>query len=322
MQRKLKQQDPVSIQKFKGDVEILFDRNLLSFILNELAKYPSVEEGGKYIGYLFQPDDPSIDKLRVHPNAQTIVVTDFLPSGPKAVRTRDRLMPDGEYQEALFRKAEQLDSEIEHVGTWHSHHCNGLQTLSTGDIDGYFRTVNKPHYRPDFFVTSLVKRIPHNPEEPDWIDHFLFVEGVEEYYLVTDHIRVIDWPTIFAAHIGHSVEHESNTPTVPTENIGEPEQLCDLWHETNEGRRILAEDKRFFDKQFGPRVVATRRNSRITITGRMGCKAIAVSYPRKPTDDNISISLQEHSSTILHIDCNLSHREVGFTAALAALAAS
>jgi hypothetical protein len=40
---------------------------------------------------------------------------------------------------------------------------NGLRTLSGVDVRGYFATVSKPAYRLNFFVASLVKTVPCDP---------------------------------------------------------------------------------------------------------------------------------------------------------------
>src|SRR5207245_950776 len=154
------------------------------------------EDGGKYIGYLIENGHAGSEgRATLGIAGPAILVTDFLPSGPNAKRTAVEFMPDGEYQEHVFRRAEGLDSNVEHLGSWHSHHCNGLERLSGGDIEGYFRTVNKANYRPNFFVASLVKKIPHQGSTPsDWIDHFLFVRGVDDFYRVTDTVRLVTFP--------------------------------------------------------------------------------------------------------------------------------
>lgn len=320
MRKKLNRYHPTQMRNSRRELEILFDHRVSFYILDELRKHPAVEEGGKYIGYIFKPGDSSLQKFDVNPSAHAIVITDFLPGGPKAVRTAVEFMPDGEYQEALFRRAEELDPAVEHLGTWHSHHANGLKTLSRGDVEGYFRTVSKAHYRPDFFLASLVKHIPINSEGLDWIDHFLFVRGVDEYYLATDHIRVIDWPTIFAADTGHSQQHRRIVTPSSATNAAEvlQEQPSSVWYETEEGRSVLAEDRRFFREQFDSNVIATRRDSQITLTGHTAYKAISVTYPRNSEDKEISISVLQHGAAILHIDCALSYRKISFTAALAA----
>src|SRR6266496_3030509 len=153
------------------EVQIAFDRRVLEYIRAELTKSPDVEEGGKYVGYMLREGSPELKAVGLDRDRAALVVTDFLPSGPNAVRTAVELQPDGEYQEHLFRQLEQIDPEVEHLGTWHSHHCNGLPTLSDGDIDGYYRTVNKRAYRPEHFLASLVTRLPRNTDDVGWIDH-------------------------------------------------------------------------------------------------------------------------------------------------------
>lgn len=320
MRRDLGQQQPKSMRHFRGQVAILADRCVFAYILDEIRKHPDVEEGGKYIGYVFKPGESSPKELKISPSAHAILITDFLPSGPKSVRTAVEFLPDGEHQEALFRRIERRDPAIEHLGTWHSHHCNGLETLSAGDVEGYLRTVNKAEYRLDFFLASLVKHVPTDPDQPDWIDHFLFVRGVKAYYRTTGHVRLVDWPTTFRDQTGHPEEGIAFGTASPPDNMHErlKGKASDEWYETDEGRRVLAEDRRFFTDQFGEDVVATRRGSQITLTGRLGYRAISVTYPAAPGDQRISVSVQQHSCTILHIGCDVSHRGVGFMAALAA----
>ena len=122
---------------------------------------PKSEEGGKYIGYI---DFAEHNRSKDH--HYRVIITDFLPGGPNATRTAVEFLPDGEFQEQLYRRAEKRDANVEHLGTWHSHHCNGLDRLSGGDIEGYFRTVNKAAYRPEVFVASLVKHLPKGPGMP------------------------------------------------------------------------------------------------------------------------------------------------------------
>jgi len=230
-------------------------------------------------------------------------------------------MPDGEYQETMFRRIEQDDPHIEHLGSWHSHHCNGLQTLSKRDIRGYFRTVNKENYRPQFFLTSLVKRIPDKAKTLDWIDHFLFVREVDDYYLVTDKVQIIDWPSTCGVHTGHSIGNQ----TAIQEPVSSPEdepalrQSDRIWYETEEGRRVLAEDKRFFDKQFSTNVTATRKDSQITITGGIGVLSISATYPYKTGERTILVLVKKGNSQILEILSDMSYRRVSLVAALAAI---
>lgn len=319
MRSKLSKYQPRQMWKFARELEVLLDRSVSFYIHDELRKHLGVEDGGKYIGYLCKPGDRNLRKFNISARTHTIVITDFLPGGPKAVRTAVEFMPDGEYQEELFRRLEEMDPAIEHLGSWHSHHCNGLQTLSRGDVEGYFRTVNKANYRLDYFLTSLVKHIPINPESCDWIDHFLFVRGVDEYYLATGHVRVIDWPTIFGTYTGHQQHRQVVASSAVNDVEVLQQQPSSVWYETEQGRNALAEDRRFFHEQFGANVTATRRDFQITLTGHTEHRAISVAYPRSSGDKEITISVLQHGTAILRMHCELSYRKISFAAALAAV---
>lgn len=289
-----------------SNYEIVFDRHVFDYILYELERYPSSEEGGKYIGYI----DVS-GAVRSEDRAYRVVITDFLPGGPRATRTAVEFLPDGEFQERLFREAERKDKDIEHVGTWHSHHCNGLDRLSGGDIDGYFKTVNKPAYRPELFVASLVKHLPRNARDTNWIDHFLFVRDHDQFYKITHHITVADSPTKFEDITRHDPENATGNTVV--------RGAGSLWHETETGRQTLAEDKRFFVERFGPNFRATRNDGIIRITCSAGHRFISVSYPKTLDDRQITIDVRSSSRSILTILCDYADRNVAYSASLSAL---
>jgi hypothetical protein len=286
-------------------------------MLSEINKHVTVEEGGKYLGYVLKGADRGLAD-RDLANTETLLISDFLPSGPRAVRTEVEFRPDGEYQERLFRGIEKLDSAVEHVGTWHTHHCNGLQELSPGDVEGYLRTVNKNQYRLNFFVASLVKRIPANPEELDWVDHFLFVRGMETYFDITRHVSIVDSPTRFGDYTGHIADRAPSIHAAGAQPRRYDAPECSKWYETEEGRRMLAEDRRFFAKRFGDQVQATRVADRIKLTGRHRHFTLSVNYPASPGQDGILLELKSNDTRVLEISCDLSQRQLGFTAALAA----
>lgn len=302
-------------------VHVLFDRHVFGYMVQELTKCPSVEEGGKYVGYYLAASDPRLRTLGLKDGSDALVVTDFLPSGPRATRTAVELQPDGEYQEGLFRLLEQSDPAVEHLGTWHSHHCNGLSTLSGGDIAGYLRTVNRREYRFDFFLASLVTRLPRDPGATDWIDHFLFIRGDKNHYRITDAIQLIDWPTSFGAHTGHRPEvgNSRRTQEVSDNPHRREDEKSAAWYETTDGRAVLAEDKRFFSTTFEGPTPATRRASQITLTGRRGRATISLTYPASPPDTQVSLTLKYDDSVIFEISCDLRRRHVAMSAALAAV---
>lgn len=314
MRRPLDDSGPINIRNCRRPVELIFDRQVFAFMTEELERHPNEEDGGKYIGYLLPPGDA---KVRMgHPDAWRIVILDFLPGGPNARRSQVEFMPDGPFQEDLFRKAERRDKDIEHIGTWHSHHCNGLQTLSGGDVKGYFATVNKPAYRLDFFVTSLVKRVPRNPHPTDWIDHFLFVRGDNSYYDLTNHIKLLDIPTPFGDLTGHHVasapqNHSASHHPTPTDDGPT------LWYESDTGRAVLGEDKKFFATHFGNDVHASRLNGQITIKGGKH-NVVAVTYPLAAGQRELDLEVVRDSKRVLAMRFDLEDRLIGYHAALSA----
>ena len=103
------------------------------------------EEGGKFVG-----------KISQNRNHIKIRVETYIDSGPRVNNSVGHLMPDGEYQEAMFRVLEKFDQDINYLGSWHTHHCNGLAELSQGDIRGYRETVNSRQYDLDYFFALLI----------------------------------------------------------------------------------------------------------------------------------------------------------------------
>lgn len=302
-------------------VHIALDRRVLGYVASELAKSPHLEEGGKYIGYLVPPDSPRLQSLGLQPTVPALVVTDFLPSGPNAVRTAVELLPDGEYQEHLFRQVERMDPDVEHLGTWHSHHCNGLQTLSEGDIDGYFKTVNKRAYRPAYFLASLITRIPRHVDEGGWISHYLFVRGGNEYYNITESVAMVDWPSKFGALIDHESSAVVAKPhsDPKTRGVQAEDQTETPWYDSGEGRQTLAVDKKFFATHFRDGVVASRRGRSIRITGRLRETSISLTYPSDSANSShVTVAVTRGAATILQIDAELKWRQLAVKAALGA----
>jgi hypothetical protein len=311
---------PVSFAEWpRRAISVLMDRSVPIFVLEELAKHPRCEEGGKYLGFIENEGEST-----------RIVVTDFLPGGPNAKRTRVEFLPDGDFQERLFRQAERVDRRVEHLGSWHSHHCNGLGTFSEGDISGYFKTVNKAQYRPDFFVASLVKRIPRSIEESDWLQHFLFVRGDDQFYRLDNDLRIVDAPTTFGDITGHSrhrqhalgagerSQNEAIPSRVESVNAHVPgKTLSGLWYESEIGRSVLAKDRSFFSETIGSEVKATRKDGRIRV--RVACRdgsEIAITYPLAPSDEMVEVSLSARGSRPIAISCHLGDRLVAVKGAL------
>lgn len=287
-------------------ISVVMDRRVPVFILEELAKHPHCEEGGKYLGFV-ENDGGST----------RIIITDFLPGGPDAKRTRVEFLPDGNFQEQLFRQAERLDNRVEHLGSWHSHHCNGLDRFSDGDITGYFKTVNKAEYRPDFFVASLVTRIPESVEERGWLEHFLFARADDQFYQLDDVLRIVDTPTTFGEITGHRVRPHTETTASRQEKPDSGVRHDVPWYESEIARTVLAEDRRFFAEMFGPQVKATRKDGRIKLSGT--CRSgtvVSIVYPPAPNEEVVEVSLIARKNRPVTLSCHLADRLVALRGAL------
>jgi hypothetical protein len=168
---------PVSIEIVKGVLESIFD---------ECDLYDSHETGGRLIGTYTKKGGHCDIRLK-----------GVLAPGPAAQRSATSFFQDGEYQEAMFRRIEQEHPEIEHLGNWHTHHCNGYPTLSHGDHETYHRTVNHEKHNTDFFYALLVvKKTPgHNQRYS--VKHFIFHRNSDRVDEVpSSHVRIVEGPTL------------------------------------------------------------------------------------------------------------------------------
>jgi hypothetical protein len=128
-------------------VELVIGEGVIRNIFRECEKYDQDETGGRLVGvYTF------VDNVL---NVRTVFQ---IGPGPNAQRTPTSFIQDGDWQEQEFRRIERKIVNIEHLGNWHTHHVNGLQTLSQGDADTYRRIVNSPNHNTDFFYALLVTR--------------------------------------------------------------------------------------------------------------------------------------------------------------------
>ena len=166
-------------------VTISIARTALESIFDDCDKFDVDETGGRLLG------------TYTHDNGRfEIEVTDVLDAGPQAQRSPTFFLQDGEYQERRFREIEAKRPDIEHLGNWHTHHVNGYRTLSGGDRDTYFRTVNHDKHNTDFFYALLVVTRNHRGDPRYTVKHFLFRRGDTDIYEVpASDVHVVDMPT-------------------------------------------------------------------------------------------------------------------------------
>lgn len=170
----------------KPKFTIAIAREALESVFDECDKYDVDETGGRVLG-TFSRTGNRID----------IEVKAVLEPGPKAQRTPTYFLQDGDHQERLFRAIEAVHPEIEHLGNWHTHHVNGLSTLSGGDKTTYFKIVNHEKHNTDFFYALLVVR-KNGPRNPRYaIKHFIFLRGDTTFYEVSESdVQILDVPAI------------------------------------------------------------------------------------------------------------------------------
>lgn len=150
----------------QGDGPLSVSVEVASVVIRRIAHTvmgSDVEEGGKLLG-----------RITRDRNSTVIKVESFIDSGPGGDRSAGHLVPDGIYQDSLLELVQTLDPGIRYIGSWHSHHCNGLSELSSGDERNYVETVNDPRYDGDAFLALLIRNI--NGRKLD-AAYYLFVRG-------------------------------------------------------------------------------------------------------------------------------------------------
>lgn len=183
---------------------LLMPKAAFTTVFDECDGFDQDETGGRVIG-TFEEDR---GKLVIH-------VTGIIEAGPQARRTAVSFFQDGSYQEQVFRRIESHFPQIEHLGNWHTHHVNGLQHLSGGDIETYHRTVNHRNHNAPFFYAMLVtgKHRSSDPLGRYTVKHYVFRRGEERIFeLRRNQVQIVDEPLLWPTNSEH----------VPAEAKGDP----------------------------------------------------------------------------------------------------
>jgi hypothetical protein len=168
-------------------------RAALESIFDECDQYDSHETGGRLIG--------TYQKKGAHYSVQ---LSGVLGPGPAAKRSSTSFFQDGDYQERVFRSIEEKHPDIEHLGNWHTHHVNGLATLSQGDHATYQRIVNHDKHNTDFFYALLVVRKNHGRDPRYEVKHYFFCrDDARVYETPGGKVRIVDTPIVWPISAGH-----------------------------------------------------------------------------------------------------------------------
>ncbi len=169
------------------DVRVRIPEHVLFQVFDECDRFDIDETGGRVLGHYEEKGA----KLFID-------VTAVLGPGPNARRTSTYFLQDGEHQEVEFRKLEERDPDLEHLGNWHTHHVNGLPHLSGGDIETYEKIVNHQNHNTDFFYALLVVSRTRAARETVGryeIKHYLRRRGDDRVYEIpSNHVEVIAMP--------------------------------------------------------------------------------------------------------------------------------
>ena len=149
-----------------SNVKLSIRRRVLDEICDECDRFAVDETGGRMLG-----------TYKKNSKGYEIQVLDVIGAGPNAKRSPTTFFQDGEYQEKVFRAIEAKQPEIEHLGNWHTHHVNGLRTLSSGDKATYRRIVNHDSHNTDFFYALLVVEKASDRNRRYEMKHYVLLRG-------------------------------------------------------------------------------------------------------------------------------------------------
>ena len=163
-------------------VKLSIRRRVLDEICDECDRFAVDETGGRIIG-TYQKNSKGFE----------VQVLDVIGAGPNAKRSPTTFFQDGEYQEKVFRAMEAKQPDIEHLGNWHTHHVNGLRTLSSGDKATYRRIVNHDRHNTDFFYALLVVEKTSDRNRRYEMKHYVLLRGGDSIYEISDRdIEVVE----------------------------------------------------------------------------------------------------------------------------------
>lgn len=165
-------------------MKVTIYRGVLDSIFAECDKFDTHETGGALIGTYGSTSKGGTGQHLA------ITVSGVIDAGPRARRSAVSFFKDGDYQEKVFRQVEAIHPEIEHLGNWHTHHVNGLETLSNGDCETYNHVVNSPNHNTDFWYALLVTK---KLKSGYAVKHFIFYRNhYRGYELSPDVVKIQD----------------------------------------------------------------------------------------------------------------------------------
>lgn len=204
-------------RKQKSLFAVSIAKEALESIFDECDQFDSHETGGRLIGCYEQKE-----------GKYSIRLLGVIGPGPNAERSATSFFQDGEYQEKIFRSIEERLPEIEHLGNWHTHHVNGLPSLSSGDKATYQRIVNHDKHNTDFFYALLIVRKTPGRSQRYQVKHYFFRRNTDAIYEVADEdVRVMEIPAVWSKRRESIRAFPSAEPHVEARHDVNPERVKD-----------------------------------------------------------------------------------------------
>ena len=304
------------LREVTGIESIILRPGLVRDMLECIYKTPATEEGGILIGFL---DNPSKRRgLSGLADVSSMLVTNQIMSGPGASKTSVSLHSDHRFQESVFRHVEKMDNRIMHLGTWHTHHCNNVSSLSSGDIESYLAIVNSSRHYHDYYFSILWIDIPRYDVAAKLSDRGLlnmvrkflrfnlFVRGHRAFYTLDDRLlgyddRMPEFGKLIEERTerAYTVEPAIIEPPPPEPERklpeGEIDCLSRFWYEYPDAKQIMGEDTQFFSALKSQHMKGIEERNRrergyLERVFKMGDIEIVYRYPRFTEEEGIFIS--------------------------------
>ncbi|NHJ14516.1 MAG: hypothetical protein EAX95_12625 [Candidatus Thorarchaeota archaeon] len=271
-----------------GLSKVVLDTSLLRDIIIQARDFPDVEEGGVLVGFL--------DQI-----SRTMEIAGFIKSGPKARRTAGSLHCDLDFQEEVFDLAKGQDEELQHLGSWHGHHCNGARNLSGGDLNSYFSIIDSPYHAHDYYFAILLLELPSSePREWDLMNYFRFYLLSKEH---RDTVYRLDSDCVRTQSVSKEIPEIIRKAEAQVLSAGVKKNVDKFegaWFRSTVGKDSVREDSQFLKDLLRQmdilteqelKVVSSERGHQLVRTLDLGGFRIEYEYPTKLEDKEVSIRM-------------------------------
>lgn len=144
---------------------VVMHEHLIGVSRRQIAASPRAETGGKFLGFIVGPGSRPPETpygraiadvwRRLADVGGALLLVGSISPGPRMESTEVELFPDAKFQGSVFKALEAEEPTLHHLGSWHSHHPNGMSHFSQGDLAHYRSVMESQNYEPDYFVAGL-----------------------------------------------------------------------------------------------------------------------------------------------------------------------